>query len=163
MSRKPEIGEVSSGPRGKPIIHCPLDPNLLGSLAEQASAEGYGMVSKLLDEWKSGRNRFDRPGERSYLAVLNGIPCGVCGLNIDPFVGAAEVGRVRRLYVTPTVRRMGIGSALVRRLLSDSIAHFGVLRVRTREVAASAFYQSLGFECVVGDPLCTHQWTNVRR
>ena len=25
-----------------------------------------------------GRNRFDKPGERSYLATLDGHPCGVC-------------------------------------------------------------------------------------
>ena len=63
----------------------------------------------------------------------------------------------------PAQRRMGIGSALVRRILSDSISHFRLLRVRTSEAAASAFYLSLGFERVAGDPSCTHQWTNSRK
>jgi GNAT superfamily N-acetyltransferase len=163
VSQDAECGAIRGDARGNVVIHCPLDVNCLGALAEQAAAEGFGMVSKLVGEWESEQNRFDKSGEQSYLAIVEGVPCGVCGLNIDPYAGAGEVGRVRRLYVIPAMRRMGIGSALLRRLANDSVPHFSLIRVRTHEAAASKFYESLGFQCVTGDAFCTHELMNDSR
>ena len=67
------------------------------------------IVRRLVDEWGSGANRFDRPGEALFGARGAGRLLGVCGLNVDPYAGDDRVGRVRHLYVQSTSRRQGVG------------------------------------------------------
>jgi len=129
----------------------------LNQLANDAQADGHGMVSRLIREWQEGKNRFDRQGERIYSAFDAGRICGVCGLNLDPFAGDATVGRVRRLYVAVASRRQGVGSAMMNRLMADAQNHFDELHLRTYEAGAVAFYEALGFSIVQGDPHCTHR------
>jgi GNAT superfamily N-acetyltransferase len=133
------------------------DPMQLSPLATEATADGHRMVARLIEEWITGENRFDKPGERTYLASLDGQICGVCGLNIDPFAGDINVGRVRRLYVSASVRRQGIGSVLIERLVGDAMGHFRELHLRTHDTGASAFYESVGFMPVVAMEQCTHR------
>jgi len=52
-----------------PAILNLTDPSLLAPLAADARADGRRMVGRLIDEWSQGINRFDRPGERAYVAV----------------------------------------------------------------------------------------------
>src|SRR5687767_8416863 len=92
------------------------DPAVLAGLAADAEADGRRMVSRLMAEWSDGSNRFDRPGERAYVAVCDGRVVAVCGLNVDPFADDPAVGRVRRLYVETAQRRKGAGSAVLKRL-----------------------------------------------
>lgn len=54
-------------------------------LRSQSMAEGFNMLRRLEDNWLSGHNRFDRPGEKLIGASVEGFIIGVCGLNIDPF------------------------------------------------------------------------------
>jgi ribosomal protein S18 acetylase RimI-like enzyme len=136
------------------VLH---DCSLLSALAADARADGRVMVDRFIQEWNEGRNRFDGPGERGYVASLDGEVRGLCGLNRDPFVNDASVGRVRRLYVATTHRRAGIGTALVDRLVADARGVFEWLHVRTHDPAASAFYKARGFERVSGDAECTHR------
>src|SRR3989442_9087214 len=86
-------------------------------LVPLADAEGHGMVSRLVKDWRSRVNRFDRSGEVLLVATDASDIVGVCGLNQDPFDSAARVGRVRRLFVAPAWRRRGIGSALLKAIL----------------------------------------------
>jgi hypothetical protein len=69
------------------------DYNLEMLLAESKS-QGYQFIQKLIDEYESGHNRFDKPGESLYVAMINEAVVGVGGLNIDPYLGGAEIGRV---------------------------------------------------------------------
>ena len=133
------------------------NPADLVALAAEATADGHHMVARLIDEWATGKNRFDRPGERLYVATWDGRACGVCGLNIDPFAGDDAVGRVRRLYVSVPLRRRGIGSAMVRRLVQDATGRFRELRLRTNDPRAAAFYEALGFMPVADVERCTHR------
>jgi N-acetylglutamate synthase-like GNAT family acetyltransferase len=127
----------------------------LVELSKDADADGCRMVSRLIDEWNDGTNRFDQPGEKIYCATVGGDIVGVCGLNRDPFAGVATIGRVRRLYVATAFRRRGVASALLRRLSVDARAHFSELHLRTYDPVASAFYESFGFSIVDGNPQCT--------
>ena len=86
-------------------IHRLSDPTILVGLAADAEADGRRMVSRLIAEWSGGSNRFDRRGERAYVAVAEGRVVAVCGLNVDPFAGDGSVGRVRRFYVEAAHRR----------------------------------------------------------
>ena len=144
-------------PRDALTIDVLNDPGLLAGLAADAAADGRAMVERLVREWADGRNRFDRPGERAYVARLEGRVCGVCGLNRDPFAGDASVGRVRRLYVATAARRRGVGSAMLARLIADARGHFQTLHLRTHDAVASAFYEAVGFERVAARPEYTHR------
>jgi GNAT superfamily N-acetyltransferase len=129
----------------------------LRDLAAEAETEGMGMVRRLVADWEEGRNRFDQPGEKAFVAVAEGKVVAVCGLNVDPFAGAARVGRVRRLYVSREYRRRGVGSTMVARVAKEAAGWFDVLHLRTHDVRAAAFYEALGFVRVEGDVRCTHQ------
>lgn len=115
------------------------------------------MVAVLIAEWTSASNRFEAPGEAFYGACFGAQTVGVCGLNVDPFAGAPEIGRVRRLFVSPAHRRQGIGSLLVDRVIADAAGRFELLHVRTYDPVADVFYRSQGFTPVNGDQHCTHR------
>ena len=140
-------------------IRLLTDPAVLAELAaDDAEADGWRMVSRLIAEWADGTNRFTAPGEHAYVVVAeDGSPAAVGGLNLDPFASDPTVGRVRRLYVARTQRRKGVASALMRRLSSDAAGHFRTLHLRTDNAEASAFYEAIGFTRVVADPNCTHR------
>ncbi len=87
-----------------------MPPGAFDPLAEEAEAEGWQFVRRLAEEWYDGTNRFDRPGETLFGAWAAGTLVGVCGLNVDPYVGDPSVGRVRRLFVTSSVSRPRCGS-----------------------------------------------------
>ena len=116
------------------------------ALAEAASAEGHRFVERTLTEWASGHNRFDGTGEGLFLASAGGMVIGMAGVNVDPYVIDPSVGRLRHLYVIPTHRRRGVASALVDRCLELARGSFAVLRLRTYDPEAAAFYAALGFD-----------------
>jgi hypothetical protein len=66
-------------------------------LVIESEHEGWRFLRRLLDEWLTGQNRFDRPGERLLSARSAGQLIGICGLNIDPNETDGRIGRVRRL------------------------------------------------------------------
>jgi GNAT superfamily N-acetyltransferase len=117
---------------------------------------GLRLVRRLVDDWASGQNRFDRPGEALFAALTAGRMVGVCGLNVDPYCAAPRVGRVRHLYVLSSHRRLGVGRHLVRAVIAAARDPFDTLRLRTGNPAAARLYESLGFLPSVGDADCTH-------
>ncbi len=137
------------------IYWLPIDR--LNPLVNEASATGFHALSRLLDEWQSGRNRFGQPGEAIFVAIDNGIIVGVCGLNRDPYVSDPSVGRVRHLYVALDHRRNGIGSRLVRAVMGVAMGSSTRLRLRTDNPDADAFYRSLGFMRLADEAACSHQ------
>ena len=129
----------------------------LKTLEAASVAEGYDHLQRLLRDWESGANRFDRDGE-----ILLGVKferewIGVSGLNQDLYVEDDCIGRLRHLYVTPTFRRKGVGGALVAELVRRAAMNFKELRLRTNHPAASKFYISQGFEQVANEPSFTHR------
>src|SRR5438270_11536961 len=89
-------------------------PDRLAELVAESEETGFRFVRRLVEDWESGRNRFDGPGEALFAAVCGQRVVGVCGLNADPYTAAPGVGRVRRLYVLAGFRRSGVGRQLVR-------------------------------------------------
>ena len=136
---------MSAGDSSTIVEHRAMVCPDLDDLAEVASAEGYSFVRRAIAEWRSGGNRFDRPGEAFFLALDAGGIVGMCGVNIDPFDDDPTLGRLRHLYVEPTRRRRGIGRQLVRTCIAASEVRFRRLRLRTFDPAASAFHASMGF------------------
>jgi GNAT superfamily N-acetyltransferase len=128
----------------------------LAVLLAESEREGSRFVRRLLDEWATGTNRFDRPGEALFTARIGDRVVGICGLNVDPYAAAANVGRVRRLYVLPAYRRLGVGRQLVLTVLQAARGRFDVLRLRTTNPAAARLYESLGFTPSATTDDCTH-------
>ena len=119
--------------------------DMLEILTAEASAEGFQFVDRLVDEWKSGVNRFSKAGEKLLGAFDGKNLVAVGGLNRDPYAQQSHVGRLRHIYVHPRYRRLGIGRKLVAALLEDIDSHFERVRLRTSTSAASRFYEACEF------------------
>ena len=139
------------------VIEPLTDLGQLTELEADANADGQGMVSRLIREWREGRNRFSAAGERVYVAKRGERVCGVCGVNRDPYAGDDSVGRVRRLYVSVRERRLGIGRALIDRLMVDASGVYSWIHLRAHEQRAAVFYEANGFELIVNNPDYTHR------
>jgi GNAT superfamily N-acetyltransferase len=126
------------------------------SLLEASWQEELFLLTRLREEWKAGVNRFDDPGEVLYGAFLGDRLAGVGGLNVDPYVCDVRIGRVRRLYVAPDLRRRGIGRRLVEAIIHAARGLFDELRLRTDSTPAARFYEALGFTPHIADA-CTHR------
>jgi N-acetylglutamate synthase-like GNAT family acetyltransferase len=139
------------------VIEPLTDLEQLTELEADANANGQAMVSRLIREWRDGRNRFSEPGERVYVAKRGERVCGVCGLNRDPYANDDSIGRVRRLYVSVKDRRAGVAKAVVERLMTDARGIYTTVRLRAHTPEAAAFYEANGFERVIGNLDCTHR------
>lgn len=124
----------------KPLAALPAD---LSFLEAESIAQGFSMIRRLREDWETGQNRFDGPGEVLLGAFADERLVGVGGLNIDPYLADPGVGRLRHLYVLQARRRSSVGSRLVGGLLSHAAGRFGRVRLWTGQ--AGAFYEALGF------------------
>jgi GNAT superfamily N-acetyltransferase len=131
----------------------------VAELVVESERHGLRFIRRLAEEWTSGTNRFDRPGEALFVARIGERAVGVCGLNVDPFTAEPRVGRVRHLYVLSGQRRRGVGRRLVSEVIEAARGHFGRLRLRTENSGAAQFYEALGFRPTVGTDDCTHIMT----
>jgi uridine kinase len=118
---------------------------VLDALLAESEAEGLRLVRRLVSEWTSGAARFEGRGEALFVARQGGHAVAVCGLSADAYARAPGVGRVRHLYVSRAVRRLGVGGALMREVIQAARGAFDVLRLRTGNPAAAALYEGLGF------------------
>lgn len=141
----------------RPTISSLLRPDLdLGALLAESEQAGLGLVRRLVEEWASGANRFDRPDETLFGAWVDGRVVGVCGLNVDPYTAEEGVGRVRHLYVLSAFRRRGVGRRLIAAVIEAARGRFTALRLRTGNPEAARVYEAMGFRpsCRAAD--CTH-------
>jgi GNAT superfamily N-acetyltransferase len=120
-------------------------------LRAAAASEGFGFIDRLIDDWQTGLNRFDRPGERFFGSFQEDRLLAVCGLNRDPYVDQDGVGRLRHLYVLRAVRRRGVATALVKRALSEAAGFFRFVRLQTDNQEAAELYAKLGFAHVIDE------------
>jgi GNAT superfamily N-acetyltransferase len=128
----------------------------LGALITESEEHGVRFVRRLADEWTNGANRFDQPGEVLFVARIGGDVVGVCGLNVDPYAGDQNVGRVRHLYVRMAHRRLGVGQRLINEVIQAARGRFAHLRLRTENPGAAQLYEALGFRRAVDVRDCTH-------
>jgi uridine kinase len=128
----------------------------LDAIVAESEGQGLRFVRRLVEEWASGTNRFDRPGEALLVARQAGQIVGVCGLNVDPYAAGLRIGRVRHLYVQRSARRLGVGRALVGAVVQTARGPFDRLRLRTGNPAAAALYEALGFRRTADAADCSH-------
>ncbi|HWB27150.1 MAG TPA: GNAT family N-acetyltransferase [Chitinophagaceae bacterium] len=134
LEKKYELVEITDGNIGA-----------LFSLAGEATRNGYYFLQRTIDDWRSGANRFNKPGEMLWGLFAEKELIGIGGLNIDPYSRTQGVGRVRHLYIKERYRRAGYATLLIKKIMEQAAQHFIVLRLFTDSVGASAFYEKLGF------------------
>ena len=140
------LGPTAAGYMTRPAIFPLRRPDLdLGALLAESEQAGLRFVRRLVEEWASGANRFDRPGEKLFGAWVDGRVVGVCGLNVDPYTAEERVGRVRHLYVLSAFRRRGVGRRLIEEVIEAARGPFGALRLRTGNPEAARVYEAIGF------------------
>ncbi|CAJ1316114.1 N-acetyltransferase domain-containing protein [Paenibacillus nuruki] len=127
----------------------------LEPLVLQSEQEGFRHIRRLVNEYQSGENTFSGQGEALYIAREQEQIVGVIGLNQDPF-SDQSTGRVRRLYVHPDYRHLGIGTQLVQKVTSEANKFYNILVLRADSEQASQFYLALGFKPDSHDPHRTH-------
>jgi ribosomal protein S18 acetylase RimI-like enzyme len=135
-----------------------LEPSDLDELVIRSLEEGFKFVQRLRDEYESGVNRFDQPGEALLLARDATDVIAVIGLNIDPG-GRPGVMRVRRFYVLPEYRSQGLGQKMLLEVIELAReAHAQSLELHTDNQNAARFYEPNGFQTLnSGNP--THRLT----
>jgi ribosomal protein S18 acetylase RimI-like enzyme len=136
-----------------------VSPERVAALLADSEREGSRIVRRLVDEWMSGANRFDRPGEVLFAARLGERLVGVGGLNVDPFAGEPRLGRVRHVYVHSECRRQGIGEQLMAEILTAARGRFDRLGLHTGNPAAARLYERLGFHASAERARTTHVMT----
>ena len=115
-------------------------------LIQESSLAGYRHIARLVEEYRSGTNTFDKSGEMLLGAYDHRQLIGVCGLNQDPYNEHAGIGRLRRMYVLEKYRRRGIAKRLVDDILNSAQDHFQVIILYTDNKDAAKFYESIGFK-----------------
>ena len=126
-------------------------------LAKIASADGHQNIETLINEFDSGVNRFNKPGEALFGAYDAASIIGIGGINIDPYCALPTVGRVRRLFIKPDARRSGVATALMRQIEETGRRYFSKLNLRTNSQTASRFYISLGYSTVEDEEKISHE------
>ncbi|CEG24127.1 Acetyltransferase (GNAT) family protein [Planococcus massiliensis] len=129
----------------------------VSKLVEESEAEGYRFLRRLVSQYEDGTNTFNQEGE-----VLYGVwdhhdhLVAIGGLNRDPYSPKESVGRLRRFYISPSARRQGIGTELLKEIINYGRGHFKEIVVRTDSSMADAFYRANGFSADLGLPEATH-------
>ena len=150
-------GPTAAGDMTRPAISPLRGPDLdLDALVADSEQAGLRFVRRLVEEWASGANRFDRVGEELFGAWVDGRVVGVCGLNVDPYTAEEGVGRVRHLYVLSAFRRRGVGRRLIAAVIEAARGRFGELRLRTGNPEAARLYEAIGFQPSGRAADCTH-------
>ena len=118
----------------------------LDSIVKQSKEDGFRFVERLINDYKNGRNTFNRFGEGLF-GVFNeeGVLVAIGGLNKDPFSNGQCIGRLRRFYVDKEYRRSGIGSLLVKKIINEAKRFYKILVLHTDTDQADKFYSSNGF------------------
>lgn len=133
--------------------HLPQD---IIQLVDASEKEGFVFVRRFVDEWVSGENIFDKPGEFIVGAYDANSIIGICGVNKDPYTALSGVARLRHLYVDIDYRDNGIGRQLVRYCLRKASMYFQTIRLRSASSNTDQFYKSAGFK-LVSESTATHK------
>lgn len=131
-------------------------PESIRALERESLKEGYDFVKRLIADWNSGKNRFDKENEKLWEMRDDNLLVGVGGINIDPYLDDPTVGRVRHLYVTAPYRRIGAGRRLMAEIFSHCRGRFKKLTLRTNTSRGAKFYESLGFVKIKNSESSTH-------
>lgn len=131
-------------------------PRGVNQLARFAASEKFGMVNRLISDFRDGSNTFSKDGESLWILAEDSHTIAVGGVNVDPYFDLPTVGRIRHLYVHPQYRRTGVGRKLLQSIEHSGMGHFEVFQLFTGDAVASRFYEALGYSRVEGQWKVSH-------
>ena len=112
--------------------------------AAQLEAEHGIVIAEELDHSTDQLDTLLESGGRLYVAEVGGEAVGLGGLKLL----GKRVGEVKRMFVRPSARGLGVGRAIVERLIADA-RELGceavVLESASFMHSAHALYRSVGF------------------
>lgn len=112
-------------------------------LRHAAADEAFDMLRKLKEEWESGANRFDRPGEALVAAMDGPVLAGLGAIRQDANIPDAL--RMSRFYVYPPYRRRGVGRTIAEFLLHRPEVEGKTITLNAPHAEAARFWEALGF------------------
>lgn len=99
-----------------------LPSDIKSQWLEAAVREGFAPMQWRIEDWLDGKNRFSLPGEALYEARIAERLVGVCGMDQDPHAECkSKPGHIRRLFVLPAFRRLGVSTKLVLRAVEGRV------------------------------------------
>lgn len=95
-----------------PLLIAAITPDEPGfsALRAESLTQNLNMLGRLAENWQSGINRFNAPGEKLLGAFAFGQLVGVCGLNVDPFSQQPRAG-ASAIYISASAT-VGRGSGI---------------------------------------------------
>jgi GNAT superfamily N-acetyltransferase len=129
-------------------------PPEITQLANNSKKEGFDFIERMIEEFNSGKNCFNQPGEFLLVAYDNDklIACGGLNLQWNEQDVESRIGRVRRFYVLPEYRQHGVGKLLLQYLEKKAIVDFSALCLYTSLKDAAGFYKKMNYVFVENHP-----------
>jgi GNAT superfamily N-acetyltransferase len=112
------------------------------TLRDEADRGGIRNMGLLLDEWASGFERFDGPGEALFAAFDGDTLVGIGGVANETDTPAM---RMRRLYVLTDWRKRGVGRLLANAMMEHGFRSAARLTCNARPPGAAEFWDAMGF------------------
>ena len=139
-----------------------LDENEIGEILTESESFGYHYLTKMIDQWKTGQNRFSKSKEQLILYKDGERVVGIGGINEEPYIKESSYGRLRDVYVLKEYRRKRVASQIVEHLIEFGRKHYKAITLRVPDNAeASPFYESMGFLATQEIETVTHmKWMN---
>tara|TARA_R110000803_G_scaffold52341_3_gene107780 strand:- start:1200 stop:1637 length:438 start_codon:yes stop_codon:yes gene_type:complete len=115
------------------------------TLSAAATEEGVRNMHLLADGWRSGEQRFTADGEALFGAFDGADLVGVGGVTWE--TGLTETAmRMRRFYILPQARGIGVGRALAEIAMAHGFARAPLLTCNARATPLAApFWEAMGF------------------
>ncbi|MDQ0463610.1 GNAT superfamily N-acetyltransferase [Caulobacter ginsengisoli] len=119
-------------------------PEGFPALRAQAEAEGVRNMSALAAQWVETENPFRDPGAL-FAAFAEGELVGLGGVTPQPGLDRPAM-RMRRLYVAPSARRLGVGRMLAAAMMQQGLQAADLLVSNAQATAAAPpFWEAMGF------------------
>ena len=136
------------------IVTAEQLPDQIDTLATLARKEGYDLIDKLIEEYRTGKNCFSQNNEFLACAYDGNklIACGGLNQQWDDNGIEERIGRVRRFYVHPKYRQHGVGKQLLAYLEQLARPFYSALCLQTDTKLAASFYQKQNYVFVENHP-----------
>jgi GNAT superfamily N-acetyltransferase len=119
-------------------------PEGFPALRALADAEGVRNMATLAAQWAEAENPFRDPGAL-FAAFVEGELAGVGGVMPQTVQGRPAM-RMRRLYVAPVARRLGVGRMLAAAMMQQGLQSADLLISNALATeAAPLFWEAMGF------------------